>query len=480
MKKPFPEHTKYARFKFIQRLSSFLFAILCGTGIFLAIPPHALGADVHGNTNITNLDTKYFLNTNDSIQINQTNPFNMGINQYLYNLTVEPSTEWNSDEHNAYSTTPVNLDNCQFENVFFGLTFDSDNLAKPIYENACMGMDCKNGFREVYPLQPHWVFKINTPSDVTQAEIKNFGNCPISVTASQKESLDLWSGFKSFGDPFVTDKRKPDGTLEDQDMNDELIPIDSLGHHVLKKIYYYETGGKITALGALNTISASKFPALGGGVWGDIMIMPDTIRAPHWHMTEAESGFCYQGYGKVGAIVDKDTFPSSDGSGYANDRLVEEIFIHPNEIFMFPTGAQHYLRNIGSEPFKCILFLRHGVPTNPKILSAITLQNVLGQTPLGVSAAFTNPKNPSLNLTGFIDMGQVDAYNNAASISNYQNEAFKPSQDYAGITVKSADADCRPESWMTCVPAICPLKDLPEADRCANVTNGGPYKSQTP
>ncbi|NEP36088.1 cupin domain-containing protein [Moorena sp. SIO3B2] len=461
------EHnTGIARNTIIERLRLSLVSLILVAVLFLFYTPIALGAN-DDNT----FEKEVFLSKDGETTIQN----NVGTRE-VFNLTVYPITEWTNNECNNYCADLIpdgkTIEECKTENVFFGLKFYSDQLMQPI--DCTQGVNC--GFKEIYPLQPDWVFKINTPSDVTQAKIKNLGQCPIKIVATESEPLELWSGFKVQGDPayeFVEEVQPPTGDPIE-------IEHPSLGNFVPKKVYYYETGGNITALGALNTISASNFPALGGGVWGDIMIMPDTIRAPHWHMTEAESGFCYQGYGKVGAIVDKDTFPSSDGSGYANDRMVQEIFIHPNEIFMFPTGAQHYLRNIGTEPFKCILFLRHGVPTNPKILSAITLQNVLGQTPLGVSAAFTNPKDPSLNLTGYTDETSEVPYKDAASISNYQNEAFKPSQDYSKITVKSADADCTPPSWMTCVPAICPLKDLPEADACANVTNGGPYKSQTP
>ncbi|NEP52411.1 MAG: hypothetical protein F6K65_27865 [Moorea sp. SIO3C2] len=139
---------------------------------------------------------------------------------------------------------------------------------------------------------------------------------------------------------------------------------------------------------------------------------------------------------------------------------------------MFPTGAQHYLRNIGSEPFKCILFLRHGVPTNPKILSAITLQNVLGQTPLGVSAAFTSAdKDPQIDVSEFTD--QTTAYKSASIISNYPNEAFKPTKVDPSLTIKSADADCTEPSWMRCVEAICPYVQMREdLEYCSNYFPG--------
>ncbi|WP_158069790.1 cupin domain-containing protein [Moorena bouillonii] len=397
------------------------------------------------------------LNKNDSLTIDLNQITDNKTSGYLYNLKVEPYTEWVDDTPDPFPNAEKNggdLSDCLTENVLFGIQFESANNLKHelVDSQPCPGEGCKQGFQEIYPLQPDWKFKINTPTDVTKAYIQNLGNCPIHVFASQNDSLELWSGFKTLGDPFVHLDKSDQDYAPDQGV----LTIDSLGHHKLRKVHYYTEENVNYPLGALNTISADTFPALGGGVWGDIMIMPDTIRAPHWHMTEAESGFCYQGYGKVGAIVDKDTFPSSDGSGYVNDRMVQEIFIHPMEIFMFPTGAQHYLRNIGTEPFKCILFLRHGVPTNPKILSAISLQNVLGQTPLGVSAAFTNPKDPEIDVSGFTE--QKEQYVYASQISNYPNEAFKPSKVDTTLTIKSADADCTGSTneWMMCFDAICP------------------------
>ncbi|NEQ12734.1 MULTISPECIES: cupin domain-containing protein [unclassified Moorena] len=430
------EHkTGIARNTIIDRLRLSLVSLILVPMLFLFNTPIALGQEGLIDISPTPISYDQYLFQDESYIIDTEG---YTASERVFNLTVSPITEWDSecldDCRSNLTSLDTSIEKCKTENVFFGLTFNSEKS--------------KGGEqKDIYPLQPHWVFKINSPSDVTQAEIKNLGQCPIKLVPTQSEPLELWSGFKVKGDPaYETVNVHP-----------------SLGNFVPKKVYYYENGGTKVLLGALKTISASNFPALGAGVWGDIMIMPESIRAPHWHMTEAESGFCYQGYGKVGAIVDKDIFPSSDGSGYANDRLVEEIFIHPDEIFMFPTGAQHYLRNIGSVPFKCILFLRHGVPTNPNILSAITLQNVLGQTPLGVSAAFTNPKDPELvGFSEFIEGGSEEPYKDAASISNYQNEAFKPSTSYQPrpdqpITIKSADADCTGAvEWMTKYSEICP------------------------
>lgn len=351
------------------------------------------------------------------------------------------------------------LEDCKTQNAFFSLKYHSDhfgNEAVTIVDDFSFTLP---GFQEIYPLQPKWIFKINSPDDVTRAQIQNLGGCPILVRSHNDETLDLWSGFKDqsqlkLGSRYV---------IVDKPTNKITA---TAGHFKLQNVYYYLDEEKPGIheypqylLGTLTTIGASDFPALRGAVWGEIMIMPDSIRSPHWHMTEAESGFCYEGYGKVGAIVDGDTIPSSDGSGYVHENLVEEMFIHPKEIFMFPTGAQHYLRNIGKVPFKCILFLRHGVPTNPALLSTITLQNILGQTPLGVSAPFTNPNSPSLPLDGFTNNPELkQAYESASDISNYPNERFKPSHDpdLFNTPIYTAPLDCSDESWMAKEDAICP------------------------
>ncbi|NEP43203.1 MAG: cupin domain-containing protein [Okeania sp. SIO2H7] len=153
---------------------------------------------------------------------------------------------------------------------------------------------------------------------------------------------------------------------------------ESGGHHT-EKTYCYEP------LGSLTTITGNDFPALGGAVIGQITIEPNAIRAPHWHLQFAEVGYCYEGIGQVGVIVPSNTIPkSADSQEFYEEKITDEIFVKEDEVFLFPQGSQHYLRNIGTEAFKCTLFFTEGTPLDGNQLLTISLQNIVGNTPLGV------------------------------------------------------------------------------------------------
>ena len=162
-------------------------------------------------------------------------------------------------------------------------------------------------------------------------------------------------------------------------------------HFVIGKDYYTVTKNPLgnppliyENIGSLTAISGQNFPALGGAAIGQLIIQPNSIRAPHWHLNFAEAGYCYQGLGQVGTIVPGGTIPKAppeESQGFFREKRVEEIFVQPNEIFFFPEGSQHYLRNVGTEPFACALFFNEGSVLNPDALLTITLQNIVGNTP---------------------------------------------------------------------------------------------------
>ncbi|NEO45937.1 MAG: hypothetical protein F6K55_18125 [Moorea sp. SIO4A3] len=355
---------------------------------------------------------------------------------YTVHFLTEDEFKENKEEYDteieelgSYPKTCVN------RNALFELQFHTEHHPQNSPDVNITNIGPMPGFKDQFPLQAGWDFKINTPDDVTSAGITNLSDCPIIVSTVEHDQLHLWSGFKDKSARAITHNTNP-----------EL----SNGHFVTKTVFYYDEPSEDTLLGSLTTIDGEKFPALGGAVWVDIMIMPESIRAPHWHMTEAESGFCYQGYGLVGAIVDGKTIPLKDG-GFVEDNLVEEMFIHPNEIFLFPTGAQHYLRNIGNEPFKCIILLRKGVPLNPNKLTAISLLNILGNTPLGTVGPFTYQR--VLPMYTMDPESDITAW--ATSLSSTPNNAFtSQTAAYKGYTINSEEADCSTTSWMLHTP-IC-------------------------
>ena len=183
--------------------------------------------------------------------------------------------------------------------------------------------------------------------------------------------LDLLSGFKTANE----------------------AETDKTGHFVIAKDYYlYDPGHALTDipqdyrdydfLGSVTAIGGDNFPALNGAAVGELVIAPNSIRAPHWHLNYAEAGYCYSGLGQVGVIAP--SFAIAGDEDFSAHPRIEEMFIKPGEVFIFPLGSQHYLRNIDPEEnFSCALFFAQDTPINPGKLLTITLQEINKNTPLG-------------------------------------------------------------------------------------------------
>ncbi|MGK7892722.1 MAG: cupin domain-containing protein [Xenococcus sp. (in: cyanobacteria)] len=268
--------------------------------------------------------------------------------------------------------------------------------------NASVQLTFDTVFEEIYPIKKGWPLFFNTPiytdtdpipgsnesddddfyTQISSGSVTNVSDCTLTLTDNQQ--LELLSGFKG---------------------NDE---NDDSGHFVVAKDYYADIDGDGSYskyLGSLTSAKAANAsPALGGVTVAQLIIAPSSIRAPHWHLQWVETGYCYHGLGQVGVIVPGNVIPNPDffmpespGSDvmvinpneprFINTSRVEEIFIKPQEIFIFPQGSQHYLRNIGTEAdgnLACTLFFADGVPLNEDELLTITLQNLVGSTPRGV------------------------------------------------------------------------------------------------
>lgn len=290
------------------------------------------------------------------------------------------------------------------------------------------------GFKETYPIQDGWKLKFNTPDYIKEGEIKqvSFSDdaidpnedayCEHLVIADDIGPMELWSGFKKtndkddVGETFNEAKFQYDNfegglshhfTVEHPMNghfaitkefyaavpNDETVLIAELNKHQYSVNTESDLNYTYFPLGSVTALGGSTFPALKGGLFGELTIEPHAIRNPHWHFEYAEAGFCYQGLGQVGVIVPKNTipvFPPINGIPFVTDNITEEIFIKPNEIFLFPQGSQHYLRNIGNEVFKCMLFFPKGLPLNPLALLTINLNDIVNNTPLKVTGTMFN------------------------------------------------------------------------------------------
>ena len=245
-------------------------------------------------------------------------------------------------------------------------------------------------FDDIYPIEDGWELIFNTPITAGKGEFtalglsQNGGNkyaCGLQLIKSVPEKissdsdksfkLDLLSGFKS------TQEARQDKT----------------GHFVVAKDYYlYDPDNALTDipqayndydfLGSVTAIGGDNFPALNGAAVGELVIAPNSIRAPHWHLNYAEAGYCYSGLGQVGIIAP--SFAIAGDEDFSDHPRIEEMFVKPGEVFIFPLGSQHYLRNIDpDEKFSCALFFAQDTPINPGQLLTITLQEVNKNTPLG-------------------------------------------------------------------------------------------------
>ncbi|MDJ0618630.1 MAG: cupin domain-containing protein [Calothrix sp. MO_192.B10] len=270
--------------------------------------------------------------------------------QMPYPILLEPNTAYKVER-----TSVVPSSKCYGETAQVKFTFQNPQF--------------KNGvFEETYPIQEGWTLFFNTPETDKARIAQNlyFQDLTGCNLVPEKASLELLSGFKT----------KEEASLSGSE-----------GHFVVAKDYYAfsQETGEYKLLGSLTAIGGTEFPALKGAAIGQLIIQPDSIRAPHWHLKYNETGYCYQGVGQVGIIVPGNTLPQERGNErFFSEPRVEEFFVKPGEIFHFPEASQHYLRNVGNEPFSCTLFFAEGQALSEDKLLTITLQNIVGGTPLGV------------------------------------------------------------------------------------------------
>ncbi|NEO38699.1 MAG: cupin domain-containing protein [Moorea sp. SIOASIH] len=280
---------------------------------------------------------------------------------------------------------------CLAPNMAYKVDRTPKNINKNYLESGCYGQVANvkfhfegsqfedSVFEEIYPIQDGWDLFFNTPSEFTKGYFQDMSGCGL---IPRKSRLELLSGFKA----------------QDEVSDD---PKENIAHFVVAKDYYYLSpdSHEYKYLGSLTAISGQNFPALGGAAVGQLIIAPGGIRAPHWHLNSAEAGYCYEGIGQVGTIVPGKSIPTGENGTFFESKRIEEAFVRPGELFLFPEGSQHYLRNVGAEGnFSCVLFFSEDPSLNPDQLLTITLSNIVGNTPaevLGPILVTDKPNNPS-------------------------------------------------------------------------------------
>ena len=316
-------------------------------------------------------------------------------------------------------------------------------------------------FSETYPIQADWELHFNTPLSGTRdtsdgsmstgtLKIKSDPQCPLEVEVYPNQTLQLFSGIKSTQDEEIgngrriVNRRNPSGNFVLGRDYYAARPIGDSSYDCNdNQENYYDVEQKICyqKLGSLSPITGKNFPGLGGVSVAQIIIKPDSIRAPHWHLQFAETGYCYEGLGQVGVIVPSHTIPKDyKDEDFYKEKIIEEIFLKPNEVFLFPEGSQHYLRNIGNEDFKCILFFAEGPPLNGDELLSITLQNIVGNTPVGVlDSVFVANDDGTINKVS-------DSHAQNFSSKDQRSKVIPVVQACSGDLPNIEDPVCSPDS----------------------------------
>jgi oxalate decarboxylase len=142
-----------------------------------------------------------------------------------------------------------------------------------------------------------------------------------------------------------------------------------------KPVNQNEAGFRIKA-------DATNFPALKGMSLYKVVLNPKGIREPHWHANADELGYCLNG----SVIV----------SFYNTYDVKETFLVQAGEAFFIPSGALHYIENVGNSSAELILQFSHENPEEfglPNTVGMFT-NAVLGNTwavKQEVMAAFKRP-----------------------------------------------------------------------------------------
>lgn len=131
----------------------------------------------------------------------------------------------------------------------------------------------------------------------------------------------------------------------------------------LKPVNQNEAGLRIKA-------DVTNFPALKGMSLYKVILQPQAIREPHWHANADELGYCINGQVLV--------------SFYNTGDLKETFLVKTGEAFFIPSGALHYIENVGDSAAELILQFsdenpeEFGLPSSVGMFSNAVLGNTWG------------------------------------------------------------------------------------------------------
>lgn len=120
--------------------------------------------------------------------------------------------------------------------------------------------------------------------------------------------------------------------------------------------------------GERTRVYKDNFPILKGMSLYKILLFPCGIREPHWHPNADELGYCLRGEVLV-------TF-------YDTGDLKQTFLVQAGEMFFIPSGALHYIANVGNANAELLLQFSHEDPEEFSLSGSMNMfsNSVLGNT----------------------------------------------------------------------------------------------------
>jgi oxalate decarboxylase len=121
-------------------------------------------------------------------------------------------------------------------------------------------------------------------------------------------------------------------------------------------------------LGSITAVTAGSLPILSGLSMKRLMLEPGAVRELHWHANASELTYCLSGELFVGIL--------GDGSQFTWFTLTE------GQMFYAPSGALHYIENVGDSAAELIVTFSHEEPQDFSFRASVGAMSdaVLGNT----------------------------------------------------------------------------------------------------
>lgn len=171
---------------------------------------------------------------------------------------------------------------------------------------------------------------------------------------------------------------------------------------------------------------SGNFPILKGMSLYKLLLQPNGAREPHWHPNADELGYCLQGQVLV-------TF-------YHTGDLKQTFLVGAGEMFFIPSGALHYIANVGEEKAELLLQFSHENPEEFSLSSSIGMFSnaVLGNT-WGINGEhFRTLHRPLKDRFAVLTQSQVSHDAHDSTPYHYNLEGSQPILDKEGGSVRMA------------------------------------------